>query len=232
MSSVVETSHCQYTITPTKIPIDKWAFSRTVRNMTTAAPTFKISGELTNDPMVCKFHCDRAILDDWTVVFNKPDDSMGSPLIDALFAVEGVASVTVSGSTITVVKSIATPWPHLAADIAKAIRGSCSLEKPPVSPNVIERLKNLPMDDAKNAIETLFENQINPALASHGGYVKLIKIEDRDVYVEMGGGCQGCASAKATMRHGVEGAIRKVAPQVRNIIDATDHASGTNPYYT
>jgi NFU1 iron-sulfur cluster scaffold homolog, mitochondrial len=200
--------------------------------MTTTATTFKISGELTNDPMVCKFHCDRAILDDWTVVFSKPEESMGSPMIDALFAVEGVSSVTVSGSTITVVKNIPTPWPHLAADIAKAIRGGCSGDHPPVAPAVIERLKNLPMDEAQRAIEELLEKQINPALASHGGFVKLVKIEDRDVYVEMGGGCQGCASARATMRFGVEGAIRKVAPQVRNIIDATDHASGTNPYYT
>jgi len=200
--------------------------------MATTASTFKISGELTNDPMVCKFHCDRPILEDWTVIFSKPEDSMGSPLIDALFAVEGISAVTVSGPTITVSKSIPTPWPHLAADVAKAIRGSCSGDVPPVSPQVIERLKNLPMDEAEKAIAELLENQINPALASHGGFVKLLKIEDRDVYVEMGGGCQGCASARATMRYGVEGAIRKVAPQVRNIIDATDHASGTNPYYT
>ena len=182
--------------------------------------------------MVCKFHCERAILDDWTVVFNKPEESLGSPMIDALFAVEGVASVVVSGSTITVTKAVATPWPHLAADIAKAIRGGCAGEAPPINTAVIERLKSLPMDDAETAIRELLETQINPALASHGGFVKLLKIEDRDVYVEMGGGCQGCASARATMRYGVEGAIRRVAPQVRNIIDATDHASGTNPYYT
>lgn len=202
-----------------------------VNDMTTTPTTFKISGELTNDPNVCKFHCDRPILDNWTVVFNQVTESLGSPLVDALFAVEGVSSVTVSGSTITVTKSIPTPWPHLAADIAKAIRGGCATDAAPVAPEVIERLQAMPMDEAAKAIEELLEKQINPALASHGGFVKLIKIEDRDVYVEMGGGCQGCASARATMRYGVEGAIRKIAPQVRNIIDATDHASGTNPYY-
>jgi len=214
-----------------KIRIDNLPDWPMVNSMTTTTTTFKISGELTNDPNVCKFHCDRPILDNWTVVFNQVSESLGSPLIDALFAVEGVSSVTVSGSTITVTKSIPTPWPHLAADIAKAIRGGCATETAPVAPEVIERLQAMPMDEAAKAIEELLEKQINPALASHGGFVKLIKIEDRDVYVEMGGGCQGCASARATMRYGVEGAIRKVAPQVRNIIDATDHASGTNPYY-
>lgn len=199
--------------------------------MTTSTPSFKISGELTSDPNVCKFHCDRPILDDWTVVFQKPEDSLGSPVIDALFAIDGVSMVTVTGSTITVTKSVPTPWPHLAADIAKAIRGGCAGDAPPVSPAVIERLQNMPMDEAQRAIEELLEKQINPALASHGGFVKLVKIEDRDVYVEMGGGCQGCASARATMRYGVEGAIRNVAPQIRNIIDATDHTAGANPYY-
>ena len=213
-------------------PVDNSGGNHKVMAMTTTPATFKISGELTNDANVCKFQCDRPILDNWTVVFNSPADSLGSPLIDALFAVEGVASVTVSGSTITVTKSIPTPWPHLAADIAKAIRGGCAAGEHPVAPAVVERLQAMPMDDAAKAISELFETQINPALASHGGFVKLLKIEDRDVYVEMGGGCQGCASARATMRYGVEGAIRKVAPQVRNIIDATDHASGTNPYYS
>lgn len=200
--------------------------------MTADTKNFKISGELTGDPMICNFHCDHPILDDWTIVFSKPEDSLNSPLIDALFAVEGVSAVTISGSTVTVTKTVPTPWPHLAADIAKAIRGSCAGSEAPINPAVTERLANLPMDEAEKAIRDLFETQINPALESHGGYVKLQKIVDRDVYVEMGGGCQGCSSARATMRNGVEGAIRRVAPQVRSIIDATDHDSGTNPYYT
>lgn len=199
--------------------------------MTTDTNSFKISGELTSNPNVCRFHCECSILDDWTVIFNKPEDSKGSPLVDALLSVDGIAAVTVSGSTITVTKSISTPWPHLAADIAKAIRATCGDGKEPINPAVVEDLKNLPMDDAEKAISELLEKQINPALESHGGFVRLIKIEDRDVYIEMGGGCQGCSSAKATMKYGVEGAIRNVAPQVRNIIDATDHAAGTDPYY-
>ena len=80
-------------------------------------------------------------------------------------------------------------------------------------------------------VERLFESHINPALASHGGFARLVKVEDRDVYIEMGGGCQGCASSQATLRHGIETAIRQVAPQVREVIDVTDHGAGENPYY-
>ena len=96
---------------------------------------------------------------------------------------------------------------------------------------MLDDLQNAPTDDIEPAVAELFEEQINPALASHGGFVRLVKVEGRDVHVEMGGGCQGCASSKATLRYGVESAIRRVAPQVRQIVDVTDHAAGANPYY-
>lgn len=137
----------------------------------------------------------------------------------------------VAGSTITVTKNSATPWPHLAPEIAQAIRTTCAPEQSPISASVIDAIRNAPMDGVEEDIAELFEDHINPALSSHGGFVRLVKIDGRDVHVEMGGGCQGCASSKATMRFGVESAIRRVAPQVRNIVDVTDHAAGTNPFY-
>ena len=197
--------------------------------MTTAA--VKITGELTHDPDLCRFHVDRPLVDGWTLVFNKAEDSKGSPLIDALFAVEGVAHVMVEGSTMTIAKNVPAGWPQLAPDIAKAIRAACSGDAAPISDRVIAELQAQPMDGVAELVSQLFEEQINPALASHGGFVRLVKVEDHDVHVEMGGGCQGCASAKATMRHGVENAIRRVAPQVRQIIDATNHAAGVNPFF-
>jgi NFU1 iron-sulfur cluster scaffold homolog, mitochondrial len=191
----------------------------------------KISGELTHDPAMCHFHVNRPLVDGITMIFRGADESMGSPLIDKLFAVAGVEQVQVSGSTITVTKNVPMPWPHMASDIAKAIRDACTGAEPPLSESAVEAMRNLPMDGVEMAIAELFEEHINPALSSHGGYVRLVKVEGRDVYVEMGGGCQGCASSKATLRHGVESAIRRVAPQIGQVIDVTDHAAGVNPYY-
>lgn len=191
----------------------------------------KITGELTPDPNMCLFHLEQPVVEDWTVIFEQPEDSRGSELADQLFAVEGIVRVMVAGPTITVTKNVPTPWPHLAAEVGKAIRAACASGRPLVTAQVLEELKNAPMDDIEGAIAELLEEQINPALASHGGFVRLVKIEDRDVYVEMGGGCQGCAASQATLRYGVESAIRRVAPQVRKIVDATNHAAGANPYY-
>ena len=191
----------------------------------------KITGELTPDPSMCQFHLEQPVLEDWTVQFNAPEDSQGSALADFLFEVEGVVRLSVAGPTITVTKQSPEPWPQFAPAVGKAIRAAFASGRPLVAPAVVEALKQQPVDDLEGIISELFEEQINPALASHGGFVRLVKIEGRDVHVEMGGGCQGCASSKATLKLGIETAIRRVAPQVRNIVDATDHTAGANPYY-
>ncbi len=81
------------------------------------------------------------------------------------------------------------------------------------------------------AIQQLIEEQINPAVAAHGGHIDLLDVTDDSIYIHMGGGCQGCGMASVTLKHGIEGMIQEHFPEIKNIVDTTDHASGTNPYY-
>lgn len=81
------------------------------------------------------------------------------------------------------------------------------------------------------AIQQLIDERINPAVASHGGHIDLLNVTDDSIYIHMGGGCQGCGMANVTLKHGIEGMIQEHFPEIKNIIDTTDHASGTNPYY-
>lgn len=73
--------------------------------------------------------------------------------------------------------------------------------------------------------------QINPQIAAHGGYAELVAIEGSIAYLRMGGGCQGCGMAAATLSQGIEVAILDTVPEITEVVDVTDHASGTNPYY-
>lgn len=81
-------------------------------------------------------------------------------------------------------------------------------------------------------VEQLLREQINPALAAHGGFAELKGVEDDKVYVTMGGGCQGCAVSAMTLRDGIARSIKEAIPEVTEVIDTTDHDSGENPYYT
>ena len=69
------------------------------------------------------------------------------------------------------------------------------------------------------------------AIAMHGGWAELVEVEGATAYLRLGGGCQGCGMAAMTLRHGIERAIRAAVPEIADIIDVTDHASGANPYY-
>lgn len=81
------------------------------------------------------------------------------------------------------------------------------------------------------AIQSLLDQEINPAVASHGGYVSLVAVEEKRAYLRLEGGCQGCGMASVTLRQGIEVAILEKVPEIEEILDVTDHAGGTNPYY-
>lgn len=88
-----------------------------------------------------------------------------------------------------------------------------------------------PSGPVAEAVEEVLEEKINPAVASHGGHVSLVAIEEGTAYLRFGGGCQGCGMVNVTLKHGVERMIFDAVPQISKVMDITDHAAGTNPYY-
>lgn len=84
----------------------------------------------------------------------------------------------------------------------------------------------------KTRVQEVIDTMINPAVAGHGGYVELIDVQDNRVYLQMGGGCQGCGAADITLKSGIERLLKEEIPEIVEILDTTDHASGSNPYYT
>jgi Fe/S biogenesis protein NfuA len=80
-------------------------------------------------------------------------------------------------------------------------------------------------------VQTVLEQHVNPAIASHGGAAELVGVEGETAYLRLMGGCQGCGMAAVTLREGIERLITEAVPEITRIGDVTDHASGTNPYY-
>ena len=80
-------------------------------------------------------------------------------------------------------------------------------------------------------VQDVLDRQVNPGVASHGGHVDLIEVRDGTAYIQLGGGCQGCAQVDVTLGQGIRVAILAAVPEVHAVVDTTDHAAGTNPYY-
>jgi Fe/S biogenesis protein NfuA len=88
-------------------------------------------------------------------------------------------------------------------------------------------------DELAEQVKAVIDAEINPALASHDGFVAFVGHDDEArVFLTMGGGCHGCAMSRMTMLQGVQATIKELVPAVSKVIDATDHSTGENPYYT
>jgi len=188
----------------------------------------KITGEPSESGDRCKFTVDRPLLPNESAFFARGSDASLSPLAGELLALAGVDSVLVADNTVSVSAAHPVDWP--AMGIGNVIRTHIRSGRPIVSASYFE---DLPSEgDLKWAIGDLLEREINPAVAAHGGFVELIDVKKNNVYIRLGGGCQGCGAADVTLKQGIEKAIRDLVPRVGEILDTTDHAAGRNPYYS
>jgi Fe/S biogenesis protein NfuA len=114
-------------------------------------------------------------------------------------------------------------------------RGGMVMENPnrprPASPVMGDRPPADLTGEVPQRVIQVLEEQINPAIASHGGHAELVAVEGSIAYLRLSGGCQGCGMAAVTLSQGIEVAILDTVPEITEVIDVTDHASGANPYY-
>lgn len=88
-----------------------------------------------------------------------------------------------------------------------------------------------PTGPVAERVREVLDEQVNPAIASHGGAISLVDVQGTEIYLEMSGGCQGCAMSRLTLRQGVERMLRQAIPELSAVHDITDHAGGVNPYF-
>jgi Fe/S biogenesis protein NfuA len=85
--------------------------------------------------------------------------------------------------------------------------------------------------DVPQRVIQVLDSQINPSIAAHGGHAQLVAVEGDTAYLRLSGGCQGCGMASVTLSQGIEVLLKESVPEILRVVDVTDHASGTNPYF-
>jgi Fe/S biogenesis protein NfuA len=88
-------------------------------------------------------------------------------------------------------------------------------------------------NDLARRVDAVMEEIVNPSIAGHGGRADLVAldVEGGVAYLRLSGGCQGCAMSRMTLTQGIETALRDEVPEIRTVVDVTDHTGGENPYY-
>ncbi len=89
----------------------------------------------------------------------------------------------------------------------------------------------LSQDPIGGRVQQLLDTRINPGVKEHGGHVTLIDVQEGRVFLQLGGGCQGCGMVDVTLRQGIEVMLKEEIPEITEVLDTTDHSSGDNPYY-
>jgi Fe-S cluster biogenesis protein NfuA len=177
-----------------------------------------------NDIQICRFTVDRPV-NEGQAVFASAEEAGSNKLAERLFRIPGISKVELDGNVVAVTQTGAEDWRQIGKQIGSSIRAYLTPQ-----PEIAEG-DRLPSEAVRARVQQVLDEMINPGVASHGGFVELVDVQDDNLFIRMGGGCQGCGAADVTLRMGVERLIRENVPQVREIFDTTDHASGANPYY-
>ncbi|MDH3197956.1 MAG: NifU family protein [Candidatus Krumholzibacteria bacterium] len=180
-------------------------------------------------PEQCTFRASGTLYPDNSAHFSGAEQALGSPLIEKLFALDAVAEASVSHDLLRVTLRGEASWTDYIPKVGAVIRDALLSGEAPISEGVTA--SQLPADEIRRRVQGVLETVINPAVAAHGGMVNLLDVANNTVYLEFGGGCQGCGMINVTLKYGVERAIREEVPEVGDILDTTDHAAGNNPYY-
>ena len=140
----------------------------------------------------------------------------------------GEKELDVSGLTIVVNEETAPRLEGATVDFVERVNESgFEVRMAPGADNPVAA----PTGPLAERIREVLDSQINPAIASHGGAITLVDVRDTEIYLEMSGGCQGCAMSRMTLRQGVERMVLQAVPEITIIHDVTDHASGENPFF-
>jgi len=192
--------------------------------------TLTISSEVDKrNPSICRFTVNRT-LHIGTASFDNKAQTDRSLLAQKLFEIEGITRVQLIGHLLVLSKAPEQVWDELVKRV-EAILEAFLVSGFALSQEQVEDRMMLMGRGTREKIQYLLAHKINPGVAAHAGFVELIDVKDNNVYIRMGGGCQGCGAADFTLRQGIEEIIRKEVPEILHVHDVTDHAAGTNPYY-
>ncbi len=193
-----------------------------------------ISAQTTDNPEARRFLVEKTI-SQREKTYTDSTEALQSPIASKIFGFPWTEKVTVGNNFVEVLKQDWVEWEVLEEPLKGLIGEHFQSQQGDVEENPeasgSQNTGKLDSPEAKQ-IALLIEEQINPALSAHGGFVVLHSVEEDKVFLEMGGGCQGCAMSYQTMKEGIEGAIKQIVPSIKEVVDVTNHDQGDNPFYS
>ena len=159
----------------------------------------RIRARIEKDNGACVLMVDRPVLEGHSAWFPTKNTADVSPLAKALFDIDGVETVLIHGYTVTITRrpTMHGDWKPLAQDVGNVVRAHLIQELPVVSQDFLDGLPG--EETIRTKLQRVLDTEINPSIAAHSGAISLDRVEGNTVYIQMMGGCQGCAASDVTV---------------------------------
>lgn len=177
-----------------------------------------IETEKTPNPSTLKFIPDQKVMDSGSRYFGERAEAEGSPLVAALFEVEGVSAVLLGVGFVSVTLD-GGQWQDKKPEILSAIMGFYLSGEPLLSGEVSVEHAG---EDSETVVQikAILDEKVRPSIAQDGGDVVFEKFEEGIVYLRLQGACAGCPSSTMTLKHGIENLLRYYVPEIVEVRQA------------
>lgn len=192
----------------------------------TGNPVISIYTEMTPNPETMKFVANKLLYPGKSIDFADESTAKPSPLAQQLFSFPFIKSVFIASNFITLTKTAETEdWQDIVPTIRQFLKEYLEEGKPVVNEEEIEAMKqpsgNMPAaddDDVVKRIKELLENYVKPAVEMDGGAIQFKSYENGVVNLTMQGSCSGCPSSTITLKAGIEGMMKRMIPEVKEVV--------------
>lgn len=178
--------------------------------------------ESTPNPESQKFVTNKHLLPNFVLDFKNKEAVKDSELAEELFKIPFVSAVFISNNFVTITKKPEYEWYEISPEIKETLKNFIQSGRPVAAESVMKMGEAPAQDNAlentESKIKDLLDKYVKPAVESDGGHIAFKSFENGIVSLSMQGSCSGCPSASATLKGGIEGLLKRMVPEVLEVV--------------
>ena len=179
---------------------------------------------MTPNPETMKFVANKLLYPGKSIDFPEPETARPSPLAIELFGFPFIKSVFIASNFVTLTKTPDTDWDDVIPSIRQFLKEYLEENKPVINEEEIVLVKtegnqiDADDDDVVKRIKELLENYVKPAVEMDGGAIQFKSYNEGTVNLMLQGSCSGCPSSMITLKAGIEGMMKRMIPEVKEVV--------------
>lgn len=183
--------------------------------------TLTLTAQVTPNPNTLKFVLDRKLIDRGSIDFQDPEKGKNSPVVKALFEINGIEGVLIGTNFVSVTKSADVDWTHVAESITSTIKKELSENEEPIEKALIDATEDNSNDsEVEKKIKQILDTEIRPAVAMDGGDITFDRYEDGTLFLQLQGACSTCPSSVMTLKMGIENRLKEDIPELQEVVQS------------